>query len=311
MATANTQFYKGCVAMNGIQLPVLPGVRLSAPHNWDLPPIAGNYVQSNRGEGARNAVLTFQLAVLEGSMGFLLGSGGIMDALLARTDDAAHDTYSNYFQFHDGRIVWELSGAKVERVSLSCARGQRLTMDITVVAPSLNVINSAPSPTASTYFSNAGQVVTFAGINFLGYLTDHVVSFELGYTNNHTPDPTINGYLNAAPDGHPNAMNASTATGTLGLTFQLADATDSSREYGGMVGQGESVAFRVRAASGTYSDFFTGGLVMQNPNDRSLTMPRQFVSTAYNIIGGNGGLMQWTTSINNPLLRLSTLGASA
>lgn len=312
----NTQFYRGYVQIgsNTNYLPVLPGVRLSAPHNWDIPPIAGNYVQTNYGEGARTAVLTFQVAVLGGGSttpmetSIFAGSPNLFDLLLARSADGAHDTTPQDWTFYDGRVTWTLASAKVERVSMSCARGQRLTLDVTVVAPSLTgVVDSSPGLTNNVAFS--GQVMTFANINFGGTssaLANKVVSFELTYQNNHTPDPTINGITAVGTaSGFPNAMNASTATATLGLTYQLSDATDSAKEFGGVLAQGAFASLSITPAAIKKAVLTTGTLLMQNPNDRALTMPRQFVSVAYAVLGGLG-TSHWSASSGNPLLRLTS-----
>jgi hypothetical protein len=153
--------------------------------------------------------------------------------------------------------------------------------------------------------------MTFANVNFNSPLNDSVVSFELTYQNNHTPDPSLNGNQANSISGFANAINASTATATLGLTFQSADYSGSGTEFGGLIAQGGSAAIRFDPGSTPGYTYTTGALILQNPNDRQLTMPRQFISTAYAIVGGaNSVAVQWNTTYTaNPLIQIAVDGS--
>lgn len=298
-----TQWYTSHLRFNGTVLPMIPGAMLSIPENMMFPPIAGNYVNVNRGQGAQDIAMQFRIVVLEGMLPFLFySSGGLMQRLLARTAAAAHDTYSNTVEFSDGRIVTTLSYAKVEAITVGAVRGDMLRMDVTVVAPCISIAEvESVSPFT---FEGEGAAMTFANVNWLGDLAGSVVNWSVGYQNNHTPDPSLNGAVSGAIDGFPNAFNAGTATATAQLAFQASQYGNSLTKYGGLVVDGQGATAVLRNTLGSNVNLLLGAMVSQDAKSRNNNAPRIIHPHQYTIAGGlAGGLIQWSNASDNPLLQ--------
>ena len=301
----NTQFYTGFGKFGSMGvLPVYAGTGINVPMNWQIPQILGNYVQINYCDGIRMPALMVNFSPFDQSLGlFNDASGGLLYYLLERTSGVTHDTISlGTVEFWDGRLNYQIGGAKLESLTLATSRGDQLRVASAFVGTSLTL--SEVAPTWADFNANA-RIIAYDWINFSGALANIVASFSLTYSNNHTPDPSLNGTW------WPSQVNASTATASFSITTQAADYGSAGQNipYNGPLANGANSTLLCSPPSFPYGSGYgagnvsfqlrTGPLLNQTPHNGAATAPRNMKSFAYSILGSTS---RWTSASSNPLI---------
>ena len=274
MATEVTQFYKsllvyGTVGGTGVVIPTLPGARLTVPQNWDVPPIIGNYWQLNYGDGLLMPTVDVQLVVRNATAEAL--STRFFSLFTTRSNDAAHDTsdITGGISFWDGYTGFTLTGARADSFMIGCSKGDSIRMSCRFVGNGLSGVSSIPTPGLWTGFA-AGKTYRFnkvlmdpAGPSYgAGSLSNTVWRFDLSYSNNHTPNLSLDGTQ------YPTAMNAGMQTVGFNLMNQAGDAVS-----------GVSGFHRIQIGDTTSPDVVSATFDLANvldntPNDRQIEQPR-------------------------------------
>lgn len=295
--TPQVQSYKAGILINGVAYPALAGtVALSCPENFVVPEIIGNYWDYNYAAGLKEVAVSLQLVVRNGT-----GSGDVLDAnflnwFLTRTNDISHDVLNipgGITFFDGGNNVGGLSGnafvvgggggtCKANSFRLACSKGDDLIFQATFMGNSL-----FPTTLSSTPAFDQRPPLRFNNVNLVsstGNCTGTVFRFELGFTNNLTGNPALDG-TSFMQDYNAGRMRAS-----LALVMQALDSPPQNESsvsiniYGaGAMRQGN---FGNENNSGSILRTFTAGSVINNtPDDRSVTRPRVLRSYNYICLG--------------------------
>jgi hypothetical protein len=274
MATATTQFYKSVLLIGSTPIPAYPGATLRCDKNWAIPPIIGNYWQWNYGIGFRQPVVDINLVVRDKAGEAL--SASFLNMFTTRSADAAHDTtaITGGIQYWDGRTGFTMNGAKADSFSISCAKGEDIQMSVRFVGTTITALGSAPVVSA---WDNT-QILRFKGVNLGSAMTDKIWRFGLSFSNNHSPDMSLNG------SEFPAAQNAGMMTVGFNCRAQAADAAaiealDASGPFAQTV---------VITGSTKTCTFTLNGLLANNPSDRVITVPRNMRDYVWSCLGGDG-----------------------
>jgi hypothetical protein len=273
--TAQTAFYKGFALLGGAQYPIL-GWNFNADPQRNLPAPLGNWGQYNWSEGFIRPFINLNLLVRDWDTAQAsVLSSTFLDPFFTRSADAAHDTtaITNGLVLWNGRAGWTCAGVKPEAFTISGGKGEPVTMSASFCAAEVTRLLVAPSLTAWS----ATAPVTFKGVNFTNELADRVQRFNLSYSNNHTPDMTLNGKYGPA------AWNAGMWTSGLQVTVQEADAdalagyfsTDGTTMVGGLNDVTDvSLVINGQNAHAAALTLALNNLLVQNPNSNATQQPR-------------------------------------
>ncbi len=216
-------FYAGIILIGGIQIPVAPGAAFENPFNENSPPIIGNYYESESyAPGLREPMITVQFIVRDKATECL--SAAFLDYLITRTALPEHNTniIPGGIKFWDGDSgVW-MHGAKLDSLQIGFSK-QSLTISARFVGANegatvaVEALGAAPTFTAwDATTIIPGHVVTVwpsgAGA------ADCAISGSLTMSNNHRPNPCMNG------SPYPKSMDASQFTAGLQLTRRATAA---------------------------------------------------------------------------------------
>ena len=298
--TGNLQF--AAQAGGVINLPCLPGVRLSWPKNYSIPPILGNYWQFNYTEGVRLPTLEVDLVPRDKTLEALSGAtGGPIPVALARSGGpAANDiaiidtvagilntyqgvTFTGAVTFSNGRKALTMVGAKVDGFVISVgSKGDDLRIKLRIVGcacfATYGIGTAAPAGIGIPPWDNATPL-RFQSSNFYQSaacttihttLGNAVTSWSLSYNNNCTPDPSLNGTT------APAAINAGLPTCSLSLSVQAATIVDQNLD-------GQSVTIGIKspptgtgssAGLGLLAAFTLNNVLNATPDELNQTAPR-------------------------------------
>jgi hypothetical protein len=303
MAAQNqTPFYVSALKFvtKNVVVPAYPGATLSCPRNWAVPPIIGNYWSYNFGTGLRMPVMEVSIpvfddstyGVLHGDNGdlFLNTSSDVPALTLVRADNVTNDSKEiGELILFDGVSTVTMAGAKLDGFSLASSMGDDIQLRLRFVGTTLAVVRTSPSIATYRPQWTRSRILRFNAIDFktLGSLSDvgnHVWSFNLSFSQNHTPNLCLNG------TSFPSAQNAGMMGAGLSLTWQatsdptdgeILGAEDQDWPLGGVPG---AVAFTVTHSTGTnkVTTFDLPATINQNPDDRVVSIPR--IMRSYNFI---------------------------
>jgi hypothetical protein len=221
------QWYKSQVILAGTAYPVAPnGANLSWDQNFQAPAIAGNFCQQNYIEGFQMPTMDLNFVLLDGSSSVLPITASFLNStFMTRSNDYQHDISAITASFFDGFSGW--SGFKVKGGNWSLRGGKNMSLQFSAgFAAFRGSGDSAPSSITSApaaYTAFAGAPLHFQCLSFLknGSAFDGINQFSLSYSNNLTPDMTMQG--SGPQRTFPIDVNAGMPTASLSLTFQ-ADA---------------------------------------------------------------------------------------
>jgi hypothetical protein len=306
-AVPQSIFYKSVVLINGTAYSILPnGTRISAPKNYSIPPIIGNYWQFNFGAGLRQAVVDVAFVPLDSTTGVI--SDTFLNYALTRTNDTSHDTsVIGPIAFWNGRDGFTLTNAKMESFSISSSKGQPISFSARFVGGQLLPIGAYSSPfttwDSSTYTTTQMQqsrlpILQFMSVNFLGGLANVVWSFNLTFSNNHTPNIPLDG------SEWPIAQNAGMQTVAFNCMVQAATlkavdinynssygtVPDNSPATGApdntVPGSLTTIQFTITGATMGAVTFTLNNPVDQTPDEHDVQAPRLMRSHQYSCLGG-------------------------
>jgi hypothetical protein len=244
--TPQTPFYKAFIRFgNNLLIPALPGMRLTCPKNWAIPPIIGNYWQLNYVEGFRQPTVDVNLVIRDvpssAPNGLEATSPLFWSYALCRYDtDNSHDTpyIAGGITFWNGRSGFTMYGAKLDSFTLSTAKNEDLTLSCRFIGSNYDYYiqetgAQALSPISSynplPYVVEWGEYppLRFQSCNWANgivspqggssNLADVVWRYGLSYSNNHHPNMALDG------TSFPAAANAGMLTCGLDLTVQADD----------------------------------------------------------------------------------------
>ena len=294
MATAVTQFYKAYLAYGNTVIPTLPGARLTAPMNWDVPPIIGNYWQLNYGDGLIMPVVDVQLAVLDSATPTIFAATsaitadptGFFDLFTNRSTDAAHDTSHTSNLYTDGVVFWDgvsgfkLTGAKADSFMIGCSKGDSIRMSCRFVGNGITPLDSGEMATTLSGWSGylSGKTLRFNSVILdggSGLLSNNVWRFDLSFSNNHTPNLSLDGTQ------YPTAMNAGMQTVGFNLMNQAGDITAISGSH--------TIQIGTTAGSVNYAQavFTLNNLLDNTPMERQIEQPRVMRRHTFTCLGGD------------------------
>lgn len=274
MASAQTVWYKSQIKIGATAIPCYPNARLTCPMNWAIPAIIGNYWQYSYGVGLRQPAVDVTFAVRDKTGEAL--SSTLLGMFFTRSADGAHDTtaVSGGIQFWNGRSGFTLGGAKAESFTMGCSKGDEIRFSARFVGTSITPLGAAPGVTAW----DSSRILRFKAVNFGGSLANIVWSFNLSFSNNHTPDLSLNG------SEFPADQNAGMQTAGFVISAQESDsatieALDSSGPFSQTI---------VITGTGGNLTLTLNGLLNQTPNERDVRVPRIMRDYSFACLGGSG-----------------------
>jgi hypothetical protein len=270
-ATANTPFYQACIIIGGVHIPCRPGAVLTAPDNWQVPPIIGNAYQWNYGVGLISPMVDVELVIRDITSEAL--STAFLNYFTGRTSDVSNDTneLTSDIVFWDGRSGFTLGGAKAESFTISCSKGDDIRMAVRFVGTSISSVGTSPTLDSWTI----APVLRFKAVTLGGALANIAWAFSLSFSNNHTPNLALDGTQ------YPTAQNAGIPTASLDLTLQAADTPPAT---------GTPIVITIAGS------VLTRVITIENPlfgteNNRSVQAPRvmrQFSAICLGLAGRDG-----------------------
>lgn len=277
MASQNTQFYKGSVAINGNYYPIMPGVTFNVPRNLYVPPIVGNNWQFNEGDGLRVPIVDCEFVFRDDTGP---GSGAIDAALFAlaltRTNDVAHDTSPFDIVFFDGRRQATLHGGKFDSFVLSCAKGENISLRARFCGAGIDFLTTS---SGSYPAWSKRPLLRYKAVSFLTtQLQNRVWRFALSFTNNHNPDLALDG------TNFPMAQNAGFMQCNFSFMVQAADADDINTNLFAMDSgsPGGQISFQLAGINFPALTFTMPNVITDSDQNQALTMPR--VMRAYDCV---------------------------
>lgn len=192
------QYFKGITNFGvlGI-LPIMPGISLKIPENYAIPPIIGNYCQLNFGQGFISPSLECDFVFRDVANELMTPSGslgspsGLFDFLQLRTNDAAYDCLSigditiQPSGLSDGFV---LQSAKLGAVSISCSKGGEIQIHASFMGAAV-----IPQTTLLTFTGwSTANIMRFKNVNFAAPADNQIWEFGLSYSNDLSPDMSLN-----------------------------------------------------------------------------------------------------------------------
>lgn len=279
------QFYKSQIKVGTALYPVRPNSgQLNWPQNYDVPLMAGNYWQINYVEGFQAPTVDVAIPLLDGSSwGNCPLLVATMNALfLTRTANYQHDISAiaqsgGYaLQFFDGFSGFRWPNAKANSFSISGAKGGDVNFNANFMLYSAD--GTVPSVTTTApdasypYFQ--GTPIRFQSLSFTknGSALDGVVSFNINFSNNMSPDMSMVG---VGPQSVlPIDCNAGVMTCNASFVFQ-ANSTSH-------ISPGDELA--VTVSQNSISSTFTLASVIPNDGVKSRTIGAGRQLRPYNLL---------------------------
>ena len=203
-------YYEAYIQIGALQIPAMPGMSLTAPQNWVVPPMIGNRFPVNVGKGARNASIDVSLIVRDKA------TEALSTSFLGLFNTRGSLPYDNTAIITGGITFWNgnsgfiMKGAKPESISLACSYGEDIQLNCRFVGSDEEGLNTcltviSTPPTLPSW--DCTPELRFDACNFSSPLTNEVWRFGLSYSNNHRPSKAMHGgvfpiYMNA---GQPSA----------------------------------------------------------------------------------------------------------
>lgn len=274
MATQQTQFYKAGLKIGAVTYPALPGMRISVPKNFAVPPIIGNYWQLNYVEGMRQPMVECNLVARD--VAGEVASAALFDLFHTRTADVAHDTVPipGGISFWDGTSGWLLNGAKADSYTISASKGEDIAISMRFVGTTIAALGAAINPGWSS-----NPPLRFQNLVFGNQLADIPWMFSLSFSNNHHPDMSLNGSV------FPAACNAGMMTAGLNVRVQAQDVVPNGGPTSiAIIGHGTS---QDTPNGATYLTFTLPNIALSTPDDKQVEVPRVMRAYQYICLGGD------------------------
>jgi hypothetical protein len=224
--TQQVQWYTGYVTIGGVVIPCFPPCTFNAPSGWIVPPLIGNYWQVNYGDGFIQPSVDIVFAVRDTSGEVL--SSAFLGHWLTRTTDTAHDTANTTLSYWDGYRGWTANYAKADSFTMGASKGEiiRFTGRFLLsaqVGADIAAITTAPGSFSG--FSAGPNYLNFDAVSFDSNLSTHMWRFDFSFSNNCSPDMSLNGLRTPA--------NVNAGMMTVGLQG-VVQARDDANIPGGL-----------------------------------------------------------------------------
>ena len=284
MSVQITQFYRAVVLVGGIQYPIIPTAGFSCPKNFIIPPIIGNLWQFNYTEGFQQPSVDLIFIPRDkgasGAFSEVFSSTFLNYFLRGTADDTS--TISGGLVFWNGQDGWTLSGAKADTFSLSVAQGQLIGFTARFLFNGITYLSTAPSFTA--WDNSAPLIGKNAAVSFgSAAQTGSVWNLGLTYSNNHTPDMSLNG------TNFPTDNNAGMQTAALNFTVQAAQGiqggTTAVPDNNPVPSSLTTVSCIITGVNGTRT-FTVNNPIDQIGNNREVPLGRVMRPHSYVALGG-------------------------
>ena len=272
------QFYKNFVVVNGVTLPALPGVSLSLPENYSIPPILGSYWQLTVGQGFINPSVDVSF-VIRDVAGEVM-SQGFWDMFHARTNDYSHDTTDIgdlVIWMADGTSGFILKNSKADSYSLSVSKGASISLNCHFVGS--HVVPATVAPTFAGW-SRANEL-RFNSIAFASPLDSQVFEAGLTYSNNHTPNMALDG------TEFPAAQNAGMMTASMNISTQITTANRPDNGTFPSPSVLTPIQFQIVGSTKT-ATFLMPNPINNTKRSRQINTGRVMQGSNYILLGGNG-----------------------
>ena len=293
MATAQVQFYKSAIRFGGNYFPCYPGAQLTAPLNYAVPPIIGNYWQLNYGVGLVQPYVEVSLAVLDhATLCPLLQT--FLNNWLTRVADAGHDTNllggTGVLDFWDGYRGWSMLGTKADSFTIGTSKGDDIRFTARFCGTQLQLLSADPG------FGgwDTSALLRFPSLKFLNQSNGDFSAYDqkiwrldLSFSNNHNPDLSLDGTM------FPVACNAGMQTAGFQIMVQAKDQVnipggDPNLQAGTQLGTADGLAFGFRiAGAAKRADFKLNRIINATPAERPITPPRIMRQYAFLCLGSD------------------------
>ena len=270
----NTPYYKGILQIGGLNIPCYPGASFAVPKNWQVPQVIGNYWAYHYTSGFQSPVVELQLVVRDVTTEclsttflnyFLLRGQGVVGT--DSNDPISDDTtpIAGGINFWNGRQGFNMTGVKADSFSLSCGKGEQIRMTARFAGTGMTVLSAAPTFTKWT----SDPILNYKAVNFTGSLANIVWNWNTSYSNNHTPDMSLNN------SDFPAAHNAGTRVAMLDYMLQASSAQPAD-----LTGIGITIAGATLTRNLNFASILDG-----NPSDLTVSAPRSMRRHQLQILG--------------------------
>lgn len=272
------QGYRGICNMDGITIPALPGSSVAMPKNYNLPPICcgGNAFQGMAVEGLQFPVFNFVLLPTADWFTAAIINGWITKS----SDDAPAQSACGLFDGYSGLTA---SASKHASFNMSVSQGElvrtstqfwgqgTITTGITTAA-SFSAAAFPASPNTPVSWAQTGHASTAAAA------LDGLISWDLSWSNNLMPNPTLPAAGNVTPTFYPTESNAGMYTARIRLVFQ-ADVPAPAD------GGDFTLTVRMPASSPYTVSFKCWNPILVDNSSRSIQLPRSLREYNYILRG--------------------------
>lgn len=272
-----TPYYAARIIIGGLTLPALPGMALTSPKGWVVPPIIGNRFQVNRGKGARMAAIDVPLVVRDRSDEVL--SATFLNYFFQRTGDSFDNTFAipGGVKFWNGAAGFNMKGAKADSFTINADYGGDVSFNCRFVGSTnggnqdtdcLEPLTVAPP---NPDFDDT-PVLRFESANAGGVLADNLWQWGLSFSNNHRPDRSMHGSV------FPKFMNAGMATAGFNMLVQALAPVPAD----------DTSASLVITATGFSRTFHLPRIVDNTPDDMTIEVPESMKRHNYQCFANSG-----------------------
>ena len=285
---AQRQFYKGVITFGALgNIPCLPGVSLSVPENYAIPPIIGNYWQWNFGQGFINPTLDVSFVFRDVATELMTPTSGSVSAPTSffdyahqRSNDGAHDvpTIGNITIQPSGIAdALVLQNAKIASYQMSCSKGGEIVIHASFVGTGIATIGS---PLTFTGWSNA-NIMRFKNVTFASPMDNQVWEFGYNFSNNMTPNMALNG------SEFPADQNAGMQTASFNMSTQIATVNRPDNGTFPVPGSLTPLSFIIAGTTKTLT-FNAPNPINNSKRSRQIAAGRVMQASQYTLLGGDG-----------------------
>jgi hypothetical protein len=257
-------------------MPIQPGGgRLNWNSNDSIPQVVGNYWLQNYIEGFQMPTMDLTYVLLDGAAANCPLHSTILQQFMTRSNDSIHDVSAIAgAYFFDGSSGFTFSKCKPGAFTLSGAKGDGVNMSASYACYVGNgdALPLAISAAPGAYTPFGGAPIRFQACDFetgVAYTTclDHVVSWNLSFSNNLTPDMSM--LCGPGQQVYPIDVNAGMQTASLRVVFN-ADVNVPNNH----LNDGDSFAVNIHQ-NGVGSKVICPKIIVHSKNERNIGGGRQ------------------------------------
>lgn len=314
-ATPQTPFYKGIILIAGVPYPVYPGAQLLCPRNYVAPPIIGNFWRLNYSQNVRTPTIELSMVVRDKASEAL--GATFLGYAFARSGDTANDTLiigagdgtiNDGLIFFNGRIGFQLICAKLDSFQMSSSKGDDLRFVCRFVGTELRPLTGTAAGEVSqgimtaSGISNANVIAASAqwtnvplmrfqhatwtyGVIGTETAINNFSRWSISFSNQHTPDPSLNGTVWAS------AQNAGERMASMSALVQAADTYVDNDGVFAPYGGGLPLQMNLRYTgpkSGSTAVLTVPNAMNSSADNLGITQPRVMQPVDYFCIGKDG-----------------------